>query len=142
MIISHRFLKLNLLTGNTKEILADLQSKMQSTLKIQVLKQLDKSIIILNQQKFRFKIKLLQIVPMQGIIGFTLIMIIYVSKYFYLDQVILQNVKWNIFNLYDTPEEILYSYLLQYYALNKLPKKYILMKLDVSHFLMQQIVKL
>jgi len=31
--------------------------------------------------------------------------------------------KVEYFNLYDTPEEILYSYLLQYYALNKLPKE-------------------
>ena len=40
--------------------------------------------------------------------------------------------KVEYFNLYDSPEEILYSYLLQYYALNKLPKEIYIDDVDES----------
>ncbi|MGX7111388.1 excinuclease ABC subunit UvrC [Gemella cuniculi] len=38
--------------------------------------------------------------------------------------------KMEYFNLYDKPEEILYSYLMQYYAINKLPKEIYINNVD------------
>ena len=41
--------------------------------------------------------------------------------------------KVEYFNLYDTPEQILYSYLIQYYTLNKLPKEIYVDGLDIDY---------
>ena len=113
------------LTGNTKEILADLQSKMQEHIKnleFEAAGQVHnyiKSIEVSVQNQVVADSTNVD----RDYIGFTfnndyICIQIFLSR---LGNIIERKVEY--FNLYDTPEEILYSYLLQYYALNKLPKE-------------------
>ena len=120
------------LTGNTKEILADLQSKMQEHIKnleFEAAGQVHnyiKSIEVSVQNRVVADSTNVD----RDYIGFTfnndyICIQIFLSR---LGNIIERKVEY--FNLYDTPEEILYSYLLQYYALNKLPKEIYIDELD------------
>ena len=120
------------LTGNTKEILADLQSKMQEHIKnleFEAAGQVHnyiKSIEVSVQNQVVADNTNVD----RDYIGFTfnndyICIQIFLSR---LGNIIERKVEY--FNLYDTPEEILYSYLLQYYALNKLPKEIYIDELD------------
>ena len=122
------------LTGNTKEILADLQSKMQEHIKnleFEAAEQVHnyiKSIEVSVQNQVVADSTNVD----RDYIGFTfnndyICIQIFLSR---LGNIIERKVEY--FNLYDTPEEILYSYLLQYYALNKLPKEIYIDELDGS----------
>ena len=113
------------LTGNTKEILSDLQRKMQEHIKnleFEAAGQIHnyiKSIEVSVQNQVVADSTNVD----RDYIGFTfnndyICIQIFLSR---LGNIIERKVEY--FNLYDTPEEILYSYLLQYYALNKLPKE-------------------
>ena len=113
------------LTGNTKEILTDLQSKLQEHIKnleFEAAGQIHnyiKSIEVSVQNQVVADSTNVD----RDYIGFTfnsdyICVQIFLSR---LGNIIERKVEY--FNLYDTPEEILYSYLLQYYALNKLPKE-------------------
>ena len=120
------------LTGNTKEILADLQSKMQEHIK---------NLEFESAGQVHNYIKSIEVSVQNQVvadstnvdrdyIGFTfnndyICIQIFLSR---LGNIIERKVEY--FNLYDTPEEILYSYLLQYYALNKLPKEIYIDELD------------
>ena len=120
------------LTGNTKEILADLQSKMQEHIKnleFEAAGQVHnyiKSIEVSVQNQVVADSTNVD----RDYIGFTfnndyICIQIFLSR---LGNIIERKVEY--FNLYDTPEEILYSYLLQYYALNKLPKEIYINEVD------------
>ena len=120
------------LTGNTKEILADLQSKMQEHIKnleFEAAGQVHnyiKSIEVSVQNQVVADSTNVD----RDYIGFTfnndyICIQIFLSR---LGNIIERKVEY--FNLYDTPEEILYSYLLQYYALNKLPKEIYIDEID------------
>ena len=113
------------LTGNTKEILSDLQRKLQEHIKnleFEAAGQIHnyiKSIEVSVQNQVVADSTNVD----RDYIGFTfnndyICIQIFLSR---LGNIIERKVEY--FNLYDTPEEILYSYLLQYYALNKLPKE-------------------
>jgi len=113
------------LTGNTKEILTDLQSKLQEHIKnleFEAAGQIHnyiKSIEVSVQNQVVADSTNVD----RDYIGFTfnndyICIQIFLSR---LGNIIERKVEY--FNLYDTPEEILYSYLLQYYTLNKLPKE-------------------
>ena len=120
------------LTGNTKEILADLQRKMQEHIKnleFEAAGQVHsyiKSIEVSVQNQVVADSTNID----RDYIGFTfnndyICIQIFLSR---LGNIIERKVEY--FNLYDTPEEILYSYLLQYYALNKLPKEIYIDEVD------------
>ena len=120
------------LTGNTKEILTDLQSKLQEHIKhleFEAAGQIHnyiKSIEVSVQNQVVADSTNVD----RDYIGFTfnndyICIQIFLSR---LGNIIERKVEY--FNLYDTPEEILYSYLLQYYALNKLPKEIYIDELD------------
>ena len=120
------------LTGNTKEILADLQSKMKEHIKnleFEAAGQVHnyiKSIEVSVQNQVVADSTNVD----RDYIGFTfnndyICIQIFLSR---LGNIIERKVEY--FNLYDTPEEILYSYLLQYYALNKLPKEIYIDEVD------------
>ena len=120
------------LTGNTKEILSDLQRKMQEHIKnleFEAAGQIHsyiKSIEVSVQNQVVADSTNVD----RDYIGFTLnndyiCIQIFLSR---LVNIIERKVEY--FNLYDTPEEILYSYLLQYYALNKLPKEIYIDEVD------------
>ena len=120
------------LTGNTKEILSDLQRKMQDHIKnleFEAAGQIHnyiKSIEVSVQNQVVADSTNVD----RDYIGFTfnndyICIQIFLSR---LGNIIERKVEY--FNLYDTPEEILYSYLLQYYALNKLPKEIYIDELD------------
>ena len=120
------------LTGNTKEILDDLQSKMQEHIKnleFEAAGQIHsyiKSIEVSVQNQVVADSTNVD----RDYIGFTfnndyICIQIFLSR---LGNIIERKVEY--FNLYDTPEEILYSYLLQYYALNKLPKEIYIDEVD------------
>ena len=120
------------LTGNTKEILSDLQSKMQEHIKnleFEAAGQIHnyiKSIEVSVQNQVVADSTNVD----RDYIGFTfnndyICIQIFLSR---LGNIIERKVEY--FNLYDTPEEILYSYLLQYYALNKLPKEIYIDEID------------
>lgn len=113
------------LTGNTKEILADLQNKMQEHIKnleFEAAGQIHsyiKSIEVSVQNQVVADSTNMD----RDYIGFSfndeyICIQIFLSR---LGNIIERKVEY--FNLYDSPEEILYSYLLQYYGLNKLPKE-------------------
>ena len=113
------------LTGNTKEILSDLKNKMQNHVK---------NLEFEAAGQIHSYIKSIEISVQNQVvtdstnvdrddIGFSfnsdyICIQIFLSR---LGNIIERKVEY--FNLYDTPEEILYSYLLQYYSLNKLPKE-------------------
>ena len=113
------------LTGNTKEILSDLRTKMQEHIKnleFEAAGQIHsyiKSIEVSVQNQVVADSTNID----RDYIGFSfndeyICIQIFLSR---LGNIIERKVEY--FNLYDGPEEILYSYLLQYYALNKLPKE-------------------
>ena len=113
------------LTGNTKEILSDLRTKMQEHIKnleFEAAGQIHsyiKSIVVSVQNQVVADSTNID----RDYIGFSfndeyICIQIFLSR---LGNIIERKVEY--FNLYDNPEEILYSYLLQYYALNKLPKE-------------------
>ena len=120
------------LTGNTKEILSDLQGKMQEHIKnleFEAAGQIHnyiKSIEVSVQNQVVADSTNVD----RDYIGFTfnndyICIQIFLSR---LGNIIERKVEY--FNLYDTPEEILYSYLLQYYALNKIPKEIYIDEVD------------
>ena len=120
------------LTGNTKEILTDLQSKLQEHIKnleFEAAGQTHnyiKSIEVSVQNQVVADSTNVD----RDYIGFTfnndyICIQIFLSR---LGNIIERKVEY--YNLYDTPEEILYSYLLQYYALNKLPKEIYIDEVD------------
>ena len=120
------------LTGNAKEILTDLQSKLQEHIKnleFEAAGQIHnyiKSIEVSVQNQVVADSTNVD----RDYIGFTfnndyICIQIFLSR---LGNIIERKVEY--FNLYDTPEEILYSYLLQYYALNKLPKEIYIDEVD------------
>ena len=113
------------LTGNTKEILSDLRTKMQEHIKnleFEAAGQIHsyiKSIEVSVQNQVVADSTNVD----RDYIGFSfndeyICIQIFLSR---LGNIIERKVEY--FNLYDSPEEILYSYLLQYYGLNKLPKE-------------------
>ena len=120
------------LTGNTKEILSDLKNKMQEHIKnleFEAAGQVHsyiKSIEVSVQNQVVADTANVD----RDYIGFTfnndyICIQIFLSR---LGNIIERKVEY--FNLYDTPDEILYSYLLQYYALNKLPKEIYIDEVD------------
>ena len=120
------------LTGNTKEILEDLNNKMQDhvkNLEFEAAGQIHsyiKSIEVSVQNQVVADSNNID----RDYIGYSfnndyICIQIFLSR---LGNIIERKVEY--FNLYDTPEEILYSYLLQYYALNKLPKEIYIDELD------------
>lgn len=122
------------LTGNTKEILLDLRTKMQEHIKnleFEAAGQIHsyiKSIEISVQNQVVADSTNVD----RDYIGFSfndeyICIQIFLSR---LGNIIERKVEY--FNLYDSPEEILYSYLLQYYALNKLPKEIYIDDVDGS----------
>ena len=122
------------LTGNTKEILNDLKNKMQEhvkNLEFEAAGQIHsyiKSIEVSVQN---------QVVADSNIIDRDYIGFSYNNDYICI-QIFLSRLgniierKVEYFNLYDNPEQILYSYLIQYYAFNKLPKEIYIDEVDGS----------
>ena len=113
------------LTGNTKEILSDLRTKMQEYIK---------NLEFEAAGQIHSYIKSIEVsVQNQVVTDSTNVDRDYIGFLFNDEYICIQiflsrlgNIierKVEYFNLYDSPEEILYSYLLQYYALNKLPKE-------------------
>ena len=113
------------LTGNTKEILEDLNNKMQDhvqNLEFEAAGQIHsyiKSIEVSVQNQVVADSNNID----RDYIGFSfnndyICIQIFLSR---LGNIIERKVEY--FNLYDSPEQILYSYLMQYYAMNKLPKE-------------------
>ena len=120
------------LTGNTKEILSDLKNKMQEHIK---------NLEFEAAGQVHSYIKSIEVsVQNQVVADSTNIDRDYIGFSFNDDYICIQiflsrlgNIierKVEYFNLYDTPEEILYSYLLQYYTLNKLPKEIYIDEVD------------
>ena len=122
------------LTGNTKEILTDLKNKMQEhvkNLEFEAAGQIHnyiKSIEVSVQN---------QVVADSNIIDRDYIGFSYNNDYICI-QIFLSRLgniierKVEYFSLYDNPEQILYSYLMQYYAFNKLPKEIYIDEVDGS----------
>ena len=120
------------LTGNTKEILEDLNNKMQDhvkNLEFEAAGQIHsyiKSIEISVQN---------QVVADSNNIDRDYIGYIFNNDYICI-QIFLSRLgniierKVEYFNLYDSPDQILYSYLIQYYAMNKLPKEIYIDEVD------------
>lgn len=120
------------LTGNTKEILSDLKNKMQEHIK---------NLEFEAAGQIHNYIKSIEVsVQNQVVADSTNIDRDYIGFSFNDDYICIQiflsrlgNIierKVEYFNLYDTPKEILYSYLLQYYTLNKLPKEIYIDEVD------------
>lgn len=122
------------LTGNTKEILTDLKNKMQEhvkNLEFEAAGQIHsyiKSIEVSVQN---------QVVADSNIIDRDYIGFSYNNDYICI-QIFLSRLgniierKVEYFSLYDNPEQILYSYLIQYYSFNKLPKEIYIDEVDGS----------
>lgn len=122
------------LTGNTKEILSDLRTKMQEYIK---------NLEFEAAGQIHSYIKSIEVsVQNQVVADSTNVDRDYIGFLFNDEYICIQiflsrlgNIierKVEYFNLYDSPEEILYSYLLQYYALNKLPKEIYIDDVDES----------
>ena len=120
------------LTGNTKEILTDLKNKMQNHIKnleFEAAGQIHsfiKSIEVSVQNQVVSDSNNVD----RDYIGFTfnndyICIQIFLSR---LGNIIERKVEY--FNLYDSPEQILYSYLMQYYSINKLPKEIYIDQVD------------
>ena len=120
------------LTGNTKEILTDLKNKMQNHIKnleFEAAGQIHsfiRSIEISVQNQVVSDSNNVD----RDYIGFTfnndyICIQIFLSR---LGNIIERKVEY--FNLYDSPEQILYSYLMQYYSINKLPKEIYIDQVD------------
>ena len=122
------------LTGNTKEILTDLKNKMQEhvkNLEVEAAGQIHnyiKSIEVSVQNQVVADSNIID----RDYIGFSfnndyICIQIFLSR---LGNIIERKVEY--FSLYDNPEQILYSYLIQYYAFNKLPKEIYIDEVDGS----------
>ena len=120
------------LTGNTKEILEDLNNKMQDHVK---------SLEFEAAGQIHSYIKSIEVsVQNQVVADSNNIDRDYIGYSFNNDYICIQiflsrlgNIierKVEYFNLYDSPEQILYSYLIQYYAMNKLPKEIYIDEVD------------
>ena len=120
------------LTGNTKKILEDLNNKMQDhvqNLEFEAAGQIHsyiKSIEVSVQNQVVADSNNID----RDYIGFNfnddyICIQIFLSR---LGNIIERKVEY--FNLYDSPEQILYSYLMQYYAMNKLPKEIYIDEVD------------
>ena len=120
------------LTGNTKEILEDLNNKMQDhvkNLEFEAAGQIHsyiKSIEVSVQNQVVADSNNID----RDYIGFSfnndyICIQIFLSR---LGNIIERKVEY--FNLYDSPDQILYSYLIQYYAMNKLPKEIYIDEVD------------
>ena len=120
------------LTGNTKEILSDLRTKMQEHIKnleFEAAGQIHsyiKSIEVSVQNQVVADSTNVD----RDYIGFSfndeyICIQIFLSR---LGNIIERKVEY--FNLYDNPEQILYSYLMQYYSMNKLPKEIYIDEVD------------
>ena len=120
------------LTGNTKEILTDLKNKMQNHIKnleFEAAGQIHsfiKSIEVSVQNQVVSDSNNVD----RDYIGFTfnndyICIQIFLSR---LGNIIERKVEY--FNLYDSPEQILHSYLMQYYSINKLPKEIYIDEVD------------
>ena len=120
------------LTGNTKEILTDLKNKMENHIKnleFEAAGQIHsfiKSIEVSVQNQVVSDSNNVD----RDYIGFTfnndyICIQIFLSR---LGNIIERKVEY--FNLYDSPEQILYSYLMQYYSINKLPKEIYIDEVD------------
>ena len=120
------------LTGNTKEILEDLNNKMQDHVK---------NLEFEAAGQIHSYIKSIEVsVQNQVVADSTNIDRDYIGYSFNNDYICIQiflsrlgNIierKVEYFNLYDSPDQILYSYLIQYYAMNKLPKEIYIDEVD------------
>ena len=120
------------LTGNTKEILEDLYNKMQDhvkNLEFEAAGQIHsyiKSIEVSVQNQVVADSNNID----RDYIGYSfnndyICIQIFLSR---LGNIIERKVEY--FNLYDSPDQILYSYLIQYYAMNKLPKEIYIDEVD------------
>ena len=120
------------LTGNTKEILKDLNNKMQDhvkNLEFEAAGQIHsyiKSIEVSVQNQVVADSNNID----RDYIGYSfnndyICIQIFLSR---LGNIIERKVEY--FNLYDSPDQILYSYLIQYYAMNKLPKEIYIDEVD------------
>lgn len=120
------------LTGNTKEILEDLNNKMQDhvkNLEFEAAAQIHsyiKSIEVSVQNQVVADSNNID----RDYIGYSfnndyICIQIFLSR---LGNIIERKVEY--FNLYDSPDQILYSYLIQYYAMNKLPKEIYIDEVD------------
>ena len=120
------------LSGNTKEILTDLNNKMKSHIKnleFEAAGQIHsfiKSIEVSVQNQVVSDSNNVD----RDYIGFTfnndyICIQIFLSR---LGNIIERKVEY--FNLYDSPDQILYSYLMQYYSINKLPKEIYIDEID------------
>ena len=120
------------LTGNTKEILVDLNNKMQDhvkNLEFEAAGQIHsyiKSIEVSVQNQVVADSNNID----RDYIGYSfnndyICIQIFLSR---LGNIIERKVEY--FNLYDNPDQILYSYLIQYYAMNKLPKEIYIDEVD------------
>ena len=120
------------LTGNTKDILQDLKNRMQvhvQNLEFEAAGQIHsyiKSIEVSVQNQVVADSNNID----RDYIGFSsnneyVCIQIFLSR---LGNIIERKVEY--FNLYDSPEQILYSYLMQYYAMNKLPKEIYIDEVD------------
>lgn len=120
------------LTGNTKEILEDLNNKMQDhvkNLEFEAAGQIHsyiKSIEVSVQNQVVADSNNID----RDYIGYSfnndyICIQIFLSR---LGNIIERKVEY--FNLYDSPDQILYSYLIQYYAVNKLPKEIYIDEVD------------
>ena len=120
------------LTGNTKEILEDLNNKMQDhvkNLEFEAAGQIHsyiKSIEVSVQNQVVADSNNID----RDYIGYSfnndyICIQIFLSR---LGNIIERKVEY--FNLYDSPDQILYSYLIQYYAMNKLPKEIYIDEVD------------
>ena len=122
------------LNGDTSEILEDLNKKMKEhiqNLEFEAAQQIHsyiKSIEISIQKQVITDSKNID----RDYIGFSY------NKEYICIQIFLSRMgniierKVEYFNLYDTPEQILYSYLIQYYTFNKLPKEIYVDGLDID----------
>lgn len=120
------------LTGNTKEILEDLNNKMQDhvkNLEFEAAGQIHsyiKSIEVSVQNQVVADSNNID----RDYIGYSfnndyICIQIFLSR---LGNIIERKVEY--FNLYDSPDQILYCYLIQYYAMNKLPKEIYIDEVD------------
>ena len=120
------------LTGNTKEILTDLKNKMQNHIKnleFEAAGQIHSFIRSIDVSVQNQVVSDSNNVD-RDYIGFTfnndyICIQIFLSR---LGNIIERKVEY--FNLYDSPEQILYSYLMQYYSINKLPKEIYIDQVD------------
>ena len=120
------------LTGNTKEILTDLKNKMQNHIKnleFEAAGQIHSFIRSIEVSVQNQVVSDSNNVD-RDYIGFTfnndyICIQIFLSR---LGNIIERKVEY--FNLYDSPEQILYSYLMQYYSINKLPKEIYIDEVD------------